>query len=171
MKTLCLLVAVLSLPLAGWAKKKPDTKCDSYFAMVEQDSFTENLAMEGLNKSQLKWYDKHRADSDYAGVCFLFPNNTGQRVPAQSLKDSKMPEPDAGKTVYVVGWHLTQEFVPDNNGGHYVYDATGVLSRLGNDPNGNLIPIGPVRDTSKTIFSDPTISLLKAVIKQIKEQR
>ena len=81
-----------------------------------------------------------------------------------------MPEPEAGRPVYVVQWRLTQVFVPDNNGGHYGYNASGVLSRLGSDANGNLIPIGPVHDTSRTILSDPTISLLKAVIKQIKEQ-
>lgn len=164
------LAALLLLTTAAYAKEKPPQKCDSYFTMVEQDNFTEKLAMAGLNAGQLKWYRKDGAAKEYAGVCVLLPNNSGKRVPAESLKDSKMPEPEAGKPIYVVQWRLTQVFVPDSNGGHYAYNASGILSRLGSDPNGNLVPIGPVHDTSRTILSDPTISLLKAVIKQIKEQ-
>jgi hypothetical protein len=162
---------LLMTAITAFAKIKAPLKCDSYFTMVQQDDSTENLAMAGLTQSQLKWYDKHSSDKTYTGVCVLLPNNTGQRIPAERLKNSKMPEPEPGKPVYVIGWHLSKGFVPDNNGGHYAYYATGVLSLLGSDPNGNLIPIGPVRDTSKTIFSDPTISLLKAVIKQIKERK
>jgi hypothetical protein len=165
-----LLAALLLLTIPAFAGKKTTKNCSSYFAMVEQDDFTEKLAMAGFTNGQNKWYEKHSDDKEYGGVCVLLPNTTGQRVPAASLKDANMPEPEPGKPVFVVAWHLTQGFVPDNNGGHYAYYASGVLSRLGTDPQGNLIPIGPVHDTSRTIFSDPAISLLKAVIKQIKEQ-
>jgi hypothetical protein len=170
MKPFLALVLLLTATAAHASKNDP-RQCSSYFLMVEQDESTSNLAMAGLNKGQLDWINKDGGKKEYAGVCPILPTVTGKRVPTASLKDGLPDEAKlAGKPIYVIEWKQVRLFVPDTTYGHYAYPSSGVLYRMGDDPEGKLSPVGPVHDTSRTILSDATISLLKAAIKQIKEQ-
>jgi len=66
-------------------------------------------------------------------------------------------------------WEEHQVFVPDENGGHYAFSANGILYRMEFSGKGSAIPIGPVHQTNRTIFSSSSLSLLKAAIKMTKD--
>ena len=131
---------------------------------------TSDLAMTELTEGQIDWIRKNQHKSEVIGICPFSFDRTNKRISATLVKD---PDPAAinGKPMYVVRWKQEKAFVPDSNGGHYAIVASGILYRMDMGGGGNLVPIGPVHDTNHTIFTDSTVSLLKNVLKQVKDQR
>src|SRR6185437_5163554 len=77
MQTLCLLVAVLPLPTAGWAKKKPTQACTIPFSIIEQDSL--GNIQQGVNPKTLKWLTKD-LQKKYPDVCYRPPDPSVKTV-------------------------------------------------------------------------------------------
>lgn len=175
-----LMVWTLVFSSAGWAHPQagiqpesrpiPGTGCKLFLTMIEQDERTSDLAITGLTSGQVNWIRKSLKKPDVEGTCPLPLDPKNKRVPLVALTDAAMGVDTAGKTIFVVKWKQISYIVPDQNGGHFAVDARGVLYRMGSSASGDLIPIGPVHDTSHTVFSDPTVSFLKAVLKTIHEQ-
>jgi hypothetical protein len=171
MKQLCLFLLLATLSAYANDINQADTSiCDSFLMMVEQDGVTSDLAMTGLTEGQIGWIRKNQKKSEVVGICPFPFDPTNKRIPATLVKD---PDPSAlnVKPIYVVRWKQEKTFVPDNKGGHYAIVASGILYRMDMGGSGNLIPIGPVHDTNRTIYTDSTVSLLKNVLKQVKDQR
>jgi hypothetical protein len=157
------------LPICAFAQYKAGAPCHSFLMMVEQDEATSDLAMTGLTRPQLDWARKNQ-HKELEGICPLPYDPTNKRIPASTITDENLQVDPGARPVYLVRWKQERVFVPDLNHGHIAIHSSGVLYRMGKSLEGDLIPIGPVHDTSRTILSDSTVSLLKDVLEQIKLQ-
>ncbi len=164
-----LLVSIAGVAGAG---SKDTAPCRVYFVAVEQDEVTVNLKMVGLNKPQNDWYRKNGNQKEFAGVCLVNANETGERVALESGSEEHISRIVGDSPLYLVSWEEHRVFVPDNQGGHYAFSANGTLSKWDNSkPNGqNFVPVGPVHNTNRTILSSSSLSLLKDAIKQIRHK-
>lgn len=170
-------VAALSLWLFGIANvagagSKDKATCQAFFVAVEQDEATVSLKMAGLNKPQGDWYKKSGNQGEFAGVCIVNANETGERVPLESGSEQYMSRIVGDSPLYLVSWEEHRVFVPDDQGGHYAFRANGILSKWdARKPNGqNFVAVGPVHNTNRTILSSSSVSLLKDAIKQIRHK-
>jgi hypothetical protein len=150
---------------------KGKTPCKAYFIPVEQDSLTVNLMMVGLNGPQADWYRKNGNQKEFSGVCAVNANESGKPVALESISEKYMERIIGDAPLYMILWEEHRVFVPDNYSGHYAFSANGTLSRWngqsGND--GKFVPLGPVHDQNRTIFSSSSLSMLKDAIKQIRQ--
>ncbi len=148
-----------STVLAGAATQSVDLPgyCESFLMMVEQDGVTSDLAMTGLTKAQIDWIRKNQDKPEVRGICPYPFDPKNKRVPATLVQDPAPPELGA-RPLYVVRWK--QEKIV----------SSGILYRMDMSGDGKLLPMGPVHDTNRTILTDSSVSLLKYVLKQIKEQ-
>ncbi len=164
-----LLVCVTGVAAAGSRDKAP---CKAFFVAVEQDEATVNLKMVGLDKPQNDWYRKNGNQKEFAGVCLVSANESGERVPLESGSEEYISRTVGDFPLYLISWEEHRVFVPDNQGGHYAFSSNGALSRWDNSkPNGqNFVPVGPVHNTNRTILSSSSVSLLKDAIKQIRHK-
>src|SRR6266567_6226311 len=160
-----------STVLAGAATQSVDLPgyCESFLMMVEQDGVTSDLAMTGLTKAQIDWIRKNQDKPEVRGICPYPFDPKNKRVPATLVQVPAPPELGA-RPLYVVRWKQEKSFVPDGNGGHFAIVSSGILYRMDMSGDGKLLPMGPVHDTNRTILTDSSVSLLKYVLKQIKEQ-
>lgn len=165
---------LLSIPGAAGADSKDKAPCKAFFAAVEQDEVTVNLKMVGLNKPQNDWYKKNGNQKDYAGVCLVNANASGEQVALESGSEEYMNRTVGDSSFYMIAWEEHRVFVPDNTGGHYAYSANGTISKWRFDDTkpdgGNFVPIGPVHNTNRTILSSSSLSLLKDAIKAIRRK-
>jgi hypothetical protein len=155
-------VAAVILLLVGCAgvligKPKDQAPCKVSFVMVEQDEMTGNLTMVGLNKQQSRWYKKEGNQKDYAGVCTVDANESGEQTALESGSEEYINRTVGDSPLYLVAWEEHRVFVPDTKGGHYAYSATGTLSKWRSDntnpDGGSFVPVGPVHNTNRTILS------------------
>jgi hypothetical protein len=154
------------------ASPKDKAPCKAFFIAVEQDEITVNLKMVGLNKKQSDWYKKNGNQKEFTGICLANINDSGERVPLESGSEEYNSRIVGSAPLYLIAWEEHPVFVPDKEGGHYSYSANGTLSRWdGTKPNGgNLVPVGPVHSTNRTILSSSSISLLKDATKEIRHK-
>jgi hypothetical protein len=166
---LAMYTSILAIPQIAFAKNNPQQNCKIYFSVVEHDEQTSNLNMVGLNRPQQTWYDKHGAKVA-PGLCLVNGNATGIRITVDN-SDEKYIESIVGtKPFYSIAWEEHQVYVPDNQGGHYAYEAKGILSiwkSTANGGDGDFVPLSPIHDTNRTIFSSSSVSLLKYALKEI----
>ena len=166
--------SLLLFPIADVAAavSKDKAPCKVYFVAVEQDEATVNLKMVGLNKPQNDWYRKNGNQKEFAGVCLVNANEKGERVPFDSASEEYMSRIVGDSSLYVISWEEHRVLVPDGQGGHYAFSANGILSQWDDaKPNGgNLVPVGPVHSTNRTIFSSALVSLLEEAIKLIRHK-
>jgi hypothetical protein len=165
-------VEVLISPLTAIAKNKPAEACKVYFMAVERDTQTSKLNMVGLNKPQADWWKKHGA-RDAPSVCLVNGNATGERVTAESVDEKYIEGVVQSAPLYSVAWGEEKEFVPDSDGGHYAYDARGILSvwsPSANKGEGDFIAVGPIHNTNRTILSSSSLSLLKDALVEIRKR-
>jgi hypothetical protein len=137
--------------------------------MVEQDGITSDLAMTGLTNAQIDWIRKNQNKPEVRGICPFPFDSKNKRVPATLVQDPAPTELGA-RPLYVVRWKQERSFVPDGSGGHFAIVSSGILYRMDMSGDGKLVPIGPVHDTNRTILTDSSVSLLKYVLRHIKEQ-
>ena len=170
-------IAVLSLLLFGiagvaGAGSKDKAPCKGFFVAVEQDEVTVNLKMVGLNKPQNDWYRKYGDQKEFAGVCLVNANETGERVPYESASEEYMSRIVGDSPLYLILWEEHRVFVPDAQGGHYAFSANGTVSRWEEaKPDGrDLVPVGPVHNSNRIIFSSASVSLLEEAIKLIRHK-
>ena len=123
--------------------------------------------MLGLNEHQKKWYEKH--GGDFPCLCLVNGDATGRRLPLDSASETYITSVVGKSPLYSITWEEHKVFVPDQNGGHYAWSSNGVLSRWSDEKN-DFVPIGPIHNRNKTIFSSSSTSLLKDALKQIGEQ-
>jgi hypothetical protein len=159
-------------PATATAKDNHVTACKVYFMVVEHDEETSNLNMVGLNHPQRDWYEKHGA-KDAPGLCLVNGNAAGARVTVENVDENFVQKTVGNAQLYSIAWEEHRELVPDTNGGHYAYKATGILSRwtpgtTGTD--GDFVPISPVHNTNRTILSSSSASLLKDALQEIARQ-
>lgn len=161
------------LGLTGVALAKPKTKapCKVFFVVLEQDEATVNLKMVGLNKKQSDWYRKDGNQKEFAGVCVVHANASGDQIALESISEEYINGTVGNSPLYMIAWEEHKVFVPDKNGGHYAYSSNGTLSKWQSDntkPDGRIfVPVGPVHNTNRTILSSYSVSLLKDAIKEI----
>ena len=164
--TSLLLFGIAGVAGAGSKDKAP---CKAFFVAVEQDEATVNLKMAGLNKPQNGWYKKSGNQGEFAGVCLVNANETGERVPLESASEQYISRIVGDSPLYLISWEEHRVLVPDDQGGHYAFSGNGILSRWdASKPNGqDFVSVGPVHNTNRTILSSSSVSLLKDAIKQI----
>lgn len=113
------LAVALTVSAPALAKKKQPAPCVVYFAIAENDEVTVHLSMEGLNKSQSHWYEKHGDRDKYAGICYV----------------PKVSEAPAAAPLYAVVWGEHRVSQP------YVWTSTqqtnGTVEGTATDQNGN----------------------------------
>ena len=166
---LAICAGILLGPQAAFAKNKPQQNCKVYFTVVEHDEETSNLNMVGLNRSQQEWYDKHGA-KEAPGFCLVNGNARGTRVTAENIDEQYVEGVVGTKPYYSIAWEEHQVFVPDDQGGHYAYRSTGILSVWNPSAKGgagDLVSLSPVHNTNRTILSSSSVSLLKNALKEI----
>lgn len=137
--------------------------------VVEHDEQTSNLNMVGLNRPQQEWYDKHGA-KEAPGFCLVNGNATGMRVTVENSDEKYIQSVVGTAPLYSIAWEQHQVFIPDDQGGHYAYRSTGILSIWNSSAKGgegDFIPISPVHNTNRTILSSSSASLLKDALKEI----
>ena len=164
-------IPLLACSLLAFSAPKDNAPCKAFFMAIEQDDSTVSLKMAGLNKLQYDWYRKAGNKKEFAGVCLAPANASGQQVPVEVISDEYM-NGIGDAPFYLLAWEQHQVFVPDNNGGHYAFSSNGTLSRWEKSkPKGkNFVVIGPVHNTNRTILSSSSISLLKELIRQIRQK-
>lgn len=167
-----LVVMGLCLPLAA-RKKRPNgpgsPACKAYFVVAEQDSVTVNLPMVGLNDKQADWYRKH--GGDFPILCLVNADPSGKRTVAKDSPafDSYLDSVVGTAPLYMIVWEEHRLFVPDGNGGHYAWSASGVLSAW--DPvKKDFAPLFPLHNTNHTILTSSSVSLLKDGLREISER-
>ena len=172
-------VAAVILLFVGCAvvligKPKDQAPCKVFFVLVEQDEVTVNLKMVGLNKQQSSWYKKEGNQKDYAGVCIVHANESGEQIALESGSEEYINRTVGDSPLYLVAWEEHKVFVPDTKGGHYAYSANGTLSKWRSDntkpDGGSFVPVGPVHQTNRTILSSSSVSLLKYAIREIRHR-
>ena len=169
-------VAALLFVFHGVAVTKPKEQapCKVFFVMVEQDENTVNLRMVGLNKPQSNWYKKDGNQNEYAGVCVVHASQSGEQVALESGAEEYFNRTVGDSPLYLIAWEQHLVFVPGKNGGHNAYSSNGTLSKWRPDSTesggGRFVPIGPVHDTNRTIFTSSSVSLLKYAIKEIRRR-
>jgi len=155
-------------------KPKDQAPCRVFFVMVEQDEITVNLKMVGLNKQQSSWYKKEGNQKEYAGVCIVHANESGEQIALESGSEEYINRTVGDSPLYLIAWEEHKVFVPDTKGGHYAYSANGTLSKWRSDntkpDGGNFVPVGPVHQTNRTILSSSSVSLLKYAIKELRHK-
>jgi hypothetical protein len=167
--TIALCVGILIGPQLTFAKNRPEQTCKVYFMVVEHDEQTSNLNMVGLNRPQQEWYDKHGA-KEAPGLCLVNGNLMGMRVTAETIDEKYVDGIVGTAPFYSIAWEQHQVFVPDDQGGHYAYRSTGIVSICTVSAKGgdwSLVPISPVHNTNRTILSSSSASLLKDALKEI----
>jgi hypothetical protein len=166
-------VLFLCLIAVGPADAKDKVSCKVFFVAVEQDEITVNLQMVGLNKKQSDWYRKNGNQKEFAGVCVVNANQSGEQVPLESGSEEYIHRIVGNSPLYLVAWEEHRVFIPNNQGGQYAFSANGTLSRWekgSNDNGGKFVPVGPVHNTNRTVLSSASVSLLKAAIKDIRRK-
>ncbi len=162
---------LFSIAGAASAGSKGKAPCKAFFVMVEQDEITVNLRIVGLNKQQNSWYKKNGNQKEYAGVCVVHANESGEQIALESGSEEYINSTVGDSPLYLIAWEEHKVFVPDKNGGHYAYSANGTLSKWRSDntkpDGGTFVPVGPVHDTNRTILSSSSVFLLKFAIKEI----
>jgi len=166
---MCLLLFVSWEVLPAPAKERPTEGCKVYFIAVEHDEQTSNLNMVGLNHPQRDWYEKHGAK--YApGVCFV-GDAKAKQVTVEMVDESYLKNVVGIAPLYSIAWEEHLVFVPDNNGGHNAYHASGILSIwTPSDKGGAFAPVAPIHNTNHTILSSSSVSLLKEGLKEIADR-
>ncbi len=174
MRIICFLA--LAGTLAGpaaiytFAKEEPEKPCKVYFTVIEHDEQTSNLNMIGLNGPQREWFAKHGA-KEAPNICLVNGNATGQRVTVETGDEGYIQKTVGELPFYSISWEEHRVFVPDHDGGHMAYTASGILSiwkKSANAGNGDFVPISPIHSTNHTIFSSSSTSLLKDALKEIR---
>lgn len=181
----------------GQADAKP-APCKAYFTVLETDEVTVGLPMLGLNKPQLSWYKKHGNEGKFTAICYwdLTAGSGSQLSLAEFVSKEKsgaIQEPDA--TFYVITWGeslITQPYVgsrrtetvtEDNSnntsrtitvpvtetyaGTKRYYMAEGILQRW-DQKTQSLIPVLPIHNHNRTVFTSASTSLLKSGLAAIK---
>jgi hypothetical protein len=160
--------ALVSAPNT-FAKDKTEKNCKVYFMVVEHDELTSNLNMVGLNQPQREWFEKHGA-KDAPGLCLVNGNAAGSRVTVETADENYIESIVGTSPLYSIAWEEHRVFVPDNNGGHNAFQASGILSiwtATADGGKGDFVPISPVHDTNRTIFTSSSASLLKSALKEL----
>ena len=169
-------VAAFSLLLFGiivaaGAGSKDKAPCKVFFVAVEQDEATVNLKMAGLNRAQNDWYKKKGNQGQFAGVCLVKANETGERVPLESGSEQHISRIVGEAPLYMISWEQHRLFIPDELGGHYALSGNGILSRWdASKQNGqNFVPVGPVHNTNRTILS--SVRAIRACSVKVLQER
>jgi hypothetical protein len=174
------------------------TSCAVYFVVVERDQMTVSLSLEGLNKPQRRWYEKHGNRGKFAGICYrkvsdappdapLYAIVWGEHLASQPYTWTSTSTEQASGTVT-----LTDEYggpagtgrvtmdVPvrrTHSGVESYYLADGWLAVWdsnaagpGGKGKGNFIPIGALHNHNRTDWTSASTSLLKDALNQIRER-
>lgn len=196
---ICLIACILSpSAFAQELKPIGAAPCKAYFTVLETDEVTVGLPMLGLNKPQLSWYKKHGNEGKFAGICYWdLTGRESQLSLAEFLSKEKsgaIQEPDA--PFYVIAWgeslvtqpyvgsRRTQTVTEDNSnntsrtitvpvtetyaGTKRYYVAEGILQRW-DVKTKSLIPVSPIHNRNRTVFTSASTSLLKSGLEAIKK--
>jgi hypothetical protein len=157
------LILVSIVPASAKQKSVP---CKSYFIMAENDAYTVNLVMSGLNKQQENWYNKR---GEYRDICHVSADASRKRIP---LTEKDIPDPTYMFSVvgtaplYAIMW---EEHIEYNSGILKYNSANGTLNKW-DVAKQDWVPVVPIHDTSRTRLSSPSVSLLKAALRKISQQ-
>ena len=128
--------------------------------------------MVGLNKAQSDWFGKHGI-REAPGVCIVNGNAKGERVTVESMDEAYVYGIVGSVPFYSVAWGEKKVLVPDDSGGHYAYEARGILSvwtPSASNGRGDFVAVEPIHDTNRTILTSSSLSLLKYALAEIKKR-